>query len=121
MFVLALTGLCVSVTAGWWRFPDQGHLVLSRWRRTVLRGGLVGNTLSLALLLSFLVLSLLVKHGMPGYAYLLWAVSFLFWMAFSLGTVLCGAFGRGASRLLVMTNGTLLTLLWYLVGLASSP
>lgn len=120
LVVLPLASVCASLTLAWWRFRSGANLTLSRWRRVVLGCGLVGNTASLALLLSFLLLTLLVKHGMSRYTHLLWAFSFLFWIAFSLGTVPCGAFGRGISRLLVMANGVVLAFLWYMLGLANS-
>ena len=120
LFVLLVGSLCASLIFAWWRFRRGANLTLSRWRRVVLGCGLVGNTASLAVLLSFLVLTLLVKHGMSRYAHLLWAFSFLFWIALSLGTVPCGAFGRGISRFLVMANGVVLAFLWYMLGLANS-
>ena len=121
LFVLAVMVLCVSLIVTWWRFRDTRYPQLSSWRRIALRCGLLGNTVSLVLLLSFIALALFLRQAMPRYTHLLWAFSFLFWIAFSLATVLCGAFGRGGSRFLVMANGLLLTFLWYLLGLANSP
>jgi hypothetical protein len=120
LVVLPLASLCASLIFAWRLFRRGENLTLSRWRRMVLGCGLVGNTASLVLLLSFLALTLLVKHGMSKYAHLLWAFSFLFWIALSLGTVPCGAFGRGISRFLVMANGVVLAFLWYMLGLANS-
>jgi hypothetical protein len=121
IFVLVVAALCASLVIAWWRFPSRNQSSLTQWRQVVLRFGLIGNTLSIALLCSFLVLALLVKYGRSNYSHWLWAFSFLFWIAFSLATVLFGAFGRGVSRSLVMANGVVLACLWYLLGLANSP
>jgi len=94
---------------------------LARWREVVLRSGLIGNTLSIALLCSFLVVALLAKYGNPKASRLLGAFDFFFGIALSLATVLFGVFGRGVSRLLVIANGVVLAFLWYLLGLANSP
>lgn len=121
IFVLVVAALCASLVIAWWRFPSRNEPSLTRWRQVVLSFGLIGNTLSIALLCSFLVLALLVKYGKSNYSHWLWAFSFLFWIALSLATVLFGAFGRGLSRPLVMANGVVLACLWYLLGLANSP
>lgn len=121
IFVLVVAAVCASLMIAWWRFPNKNQPSLTRWREVVLRFGLIGNTLSIGLLCSFLVLALLSKYGASRSLQLLGAFSFLFWIAFSLATVLFGAFGRGVSRLLVMANGVVLAFLWYLLGLANSP
>jgi len=121
IFVLAVVAVCASLLVAWWRFPNKNQPSLTRWRQLVLRFGLIGNTLSIALLCSFLVLALLAKYGNPKASHLLWAFDFLLWIVISFATVLLGAFGRGVSRFLVMANGVVLSCLWYLLGLANSP
>ena len=116
--ILILIIVCVALIFAWWRRP---RLTLIRSRRIALDCGLVGNTVSLALLVIFLGLTLLVNHGMTKYSHFLWAFSFLFWIAFSVASALCGVFGRGVSRILVIANGILLAALWYIAGLANSP
>ncbi len=119
--VLVVLALTVSVIVAWVRFPQHGTPDVTRWRRTASLVGLVGNTLSLGLLLGFLVLALLAKYRNSNYVHLLWAFSFLFWIGFSFATAVCGAFGRGLARLLVTANGIALASLWYVLGLANSP
>jgi hypothetical protein len=120
LFVLVVTTVCVALAVTWWRFRDTRYPQMTNWRRIALRSGLAGNTLSLVLLLGFLALSLLRKEAMLTHPNLQAVFSFLFWTIFSLATALCGAFGRGGARLLVMTNGVVLTSLWYFLGLANS-
>jgi hypothetical protein len=72
------------------------------------------------LLLAFLALSLFRNGAMLGHPTLQVVFSFIFWTIFSLVAALCGTFGRGGARLLVITDGVLLTCLWYLLGLANS-
>jgi len=93
---------------------------MTSWRRLALRSGLAGNTISLLLLLGFLALSFFRNEAMLKYPSLQMVFPFLFWAVFSLATAVCGAFGRGAARVLVIANGVLLTSLWYLLGLANS-
>lgn len=122
IFVLVVAAVCASLLIAWWRFPSKNQLPLTHWRQLVLRFGLIGNTLSIALLCSFLFLALLAKYGVSRSSWqLLGAFSFLFCIALSLATALFGAFGRGVSRPLVMANGVVLAFLWYLLGLANSP
>jgi hypothetical protein len=121
IFVLAVAAVGVSLCVAWCRSPHKNHDSLNRWRQVVFRFGLIGNTLSIALLCSFLVLALLAKYGNSKAPHLLWAFDFFFWIVFSLVTVPLGAFGRGVSRFLVMANGVVLAFLWYLLGLANSP
>jgi hypothetical protein len=120
LFVLAVIIVSVSLTVTWWRFRDTRYPQMSTWRRLALRFGLFGNTASLVLLLSFIALSLFQQQAMLAQANLRLAFSFVFWVVFSSVTVLCGIFGRGGARVLVMTNCVLLTSLWYLLGLANS-
>lgn len=121
IFVLGVAAVCASLLIAWWRFPNKNQAPLTRWRQLVLRFGLIGNTLSIALLCSFLVLTVLAKYGSPKASHLLWAFDFFLWISVSFATVLLGAFGRGVSRFLVMVNGVVLSGLWYLLGLANSP
>lgn len=121
LFVLVVGIVCVGLAVTWWRFRDTRYPEMIKWRRIALRSGLVGNTLSLVLLLAFLALSLFRNEAMLTHPYLRVVFSFLFWTAFSLATGLCGAFGRGGARLLVIAGGVLLASLWYLLGLANSP
>lgn len=117
LFVLALAITCASVVVAWRRLSK---LALQRWRRLVLKWGLLGNTASLVLLLGLLLFIFLLKGGTSEHTGLPWFFSSLFWVALSVATVVCGAFGRGAPRFLVVTSGILLTALWYVVGLANS-
>lgn len=120
LFVLAVAAVCVTLAVAWWRFRDTRYPQMISWRRATLRSGLVGNTISLGVLLGFLTLSLFRSEAMLRHPSLQVVFSFLFWTVFSFATALGGAFGRGAARVFVMTNGVLLTSLWYLLGLANS-
>lgn len=120
LFVVAVAAVCVGLAVSWWRFRDTRYPQMISWRRIALRSGLAGNTLSMVLLLAFLALSVLRNEAMLTHPNLQVVFSFLFWTIFSFATALCGAFGRGGARVLVITNGVVLTALWYLLGLANS-
>ena len=66
IFVLVVVAVCASLLVAWWRFPNKNQPSLTRWRQLVLRFGLIGNTLSIALLCSFLILALLAEYGAMG-------------------------------------------------------
>ena len=119
LFVVAVSAVCIGLAAAWWRFRDTRSQMI-RWRRITLCSGLLGNTISLAVLLGFLALSLLQSEAMLRHPGLQVIFSFLFWTVFSFATALAGASGDGAARVLVMINGVLLTSIWYLLGLANS-
>jgi len=121
IFILVVVALCVSLVVAWRRSRGDNQHSGTRWRTIALRLALTGNTLSVALLCIFLILAMLAKFGMLGASHWLWVFSFLFWIGFSLATVVLGAFGRGLSRFLVMVNGVVLACLWYVLGLANSP
>jgi hypothetical protein len=121
IFVLAVATVFITVTLTWWRFRNTAYPQMSGWRRLACQFGLAGNTISLALLLVFLALSFFQIEAIVRHPSLQIVFSFLLWTVFSLLTALGGAFGRGAARVLVITNGVLLTALWYLLGLANSP
>lgn len=118
--LLILGALCLSVTVAWWGFRGGNGPTLSRWRRLLFRCGLVGNVVSLVLLLSFIVHAQLIWYGVTKAMDLDRAYPVLSFIVVSLLTVVCGMFGRRTPRLLVILNGVALTILWYEFALAFS-
>lgn len=120
--VLALTliAVCVSLVAAWWRFELAGSAGLLRARRFLFRCGLIGSTASLLLVLAFTMHALLIKHDLARPVDLDRLYPVLTFLVISFVAAVCGAFGRGTARFLLMASGLVLTILWYLLGLAVS-
>src|SRR5437016_3674724 len=110
-----LVGLSASLALAWWRSWRVNEQKLSIWRKRALRLGLMGNTALLVLYLADLVRFQLIMRGVVRYTGSGLADSgrVLFTLiALGLASGICGAFGHGVTRLLVIVNGILLAILW---------
>ena len=107
-YVSILVAIAASVFMGW-RLSLPGRLRgLPIWRRRLTELGLIGNAVSLALLLAVLFQTMLRSGGEVSNFELLSRVS----IPFTVAPVILGAFGRRVPRVLVIANGLVLTFLW---------
>jgi hypothetical protein len=103
----------------WWFYRNEGA-ALVRWRRSVFVAALVVNALSAAVLLSFLI------HGYTAVSRakvvdLDRSYPVLSMLALGILAAALAGSGRRVSRLILIVDGLLTAVLWYLAGLAASP
>jgi hypothetical protein len=120
MLLVSLTGaplLLVGLT--WWFYRVEGASLVN-WRRATFVAALVSNALSGAVLISFTIHALVVSHGTrPVDLDRMYPV--LTMLGLGILAAMLAVSGRRISRLVLIGDGLLTAVLWYLVGLAASP
>lgn len=106
-YMSLLAATVVSVFAGWRLSLSAKLPELPDWRRRLLLLGVLANGASLALFLSVSFGPRLVPHWSPN------LYNYRLSVPVAVASVLLGAFGRRAPRVLVILNGLVLTWLWF--------
>jgi hypothetical protein len=109
--------LLVGLT--WWFYRAEGASLVS-WRRAAFVAALVSNALSGAVLISFTIHALMVSHGTkPVDLDRMYPV--LTMLGLGILAAMLAVSGQRVSRWVLIGDGLLTAVLWYLVGLAASP
>jgi hypothetical protein len=119
IYVSLLVALSISVGFAWSSSRGPRRANLSVWRRGLFFVGLVANTLSLVLFLAINLHGLLISRGVTTAIDLIRTYKVLLPLELTLVSILCGAFGSGVARFLVVLNGLVLGFLWLNYGAAS--
>jgi hypothetical protein len=117
MLILALNTfpLVLAATAVWFYLKDRQFLSL--WRRRFFVTGIVLLVLSTVVLIAFTIQG--VASSKPIYIDRVYPI--LEMLGASLLAALLGCCGERTSRVLLVLDGLLTTLLWYFAALAASP
>jgi hypothetical protein len=109
----------ILVCLTWWFYRKEVDALVG-WRKASFLAGMVANTISAAVIISFTIHAYVVSKGTTPVD--LDRIYPVFSM-FGLGLLAAGLafFGRGVSRLILIGNGLLAAVLWYFVALAASP
>src|SRR5277367_5770033 len=106
---LALLGLA------WWFYRNEGASLMT-WRRAVFVAAFVSNAVSGAVLISFTIQALIASRGTtPVDLDRMYPV--LTMLGLGLLAAMLAVSGRRVSRLVLIGDGLLTTVLWYLVGM----
>jgi hypothetical protein len=120
MLLATLTGaplLLLGLT--WWFYRSEGASLVS-WRRAVFVAALVSNAVSGAVLISFTIYALVVARGTrPVDLDRMYPVFTM--LGLGVLAAMLAVSGRRVSRWVLIGDGLLTAVLWYLVGLAASP
>ncbi len=102
----------------WWFYRNESTSLVS-WRRTAFVAALISNAVSGALLISFTIHALVVSRGTtPVDLDRMYPV--LTMLGLGLLAAMLAISGRRVSRLVLISDGLLTAVLWYVVGLAAS-
>ncbi len=109
---LLLFGPRVLTAFIWWRFLARRNPDLIKWRRIVLLCGLTANTVSTLLFLALDIHALMIARHLAPNTDLFQLYRHFVPGEFSLSGILCGLFGKGVIRVLVICDGILITVAW---------
>jgi hypothetical protein len=112
LFPLLLLGLA------WWFYRNEGA-ALARWRRNVFLVALIANAVSAAVLLSFAAQTYVASKGVKPVD-LDRAYPVLSMLGIGLLAAVLAVAGRRVSRLVLIADGLLTAVLWYLAAMAGS-
>jgi hypothetical protein len=119
MLALLLVALLASAGVAWWRFLAGTPPDTTAWRRRLFILGLVANSLSVVLFSAFTVEAVLISRGALGGRDLIASYKFFLPIQLSAAAVICGAFGKRLSRILVVLSGLVLSFMWLNYGAIS--
>jgi Na+/serine symporter len=107
----------IGIASAFYRKENQG---LARWRRILFLLGILANAVSAAVLFTFSTHAFIAAHGTkPVDIDRMYPV--LSMMIVGLLAAVLGCSGRRVSRVLLVGDGLLTTIFWYLAALATSP
>ena len=110
IFLSLFVAIPVSDVAAWNLSRSAKDPALLVWRRRLLSAGLVGNAAS------FLIFLFAEFHGLFMRQLVSDPSSYAVFALMAPASIVFGAFGRGASRMLVILSGLLLTWVWLSAG-----
>jgi hypothetical protein len=120
MFLMILPLLLLLSLWIVWKFYCGEKAALANWRRRLFLIGIILNAVSIAALLIFLIHAYVVAHSTrPLDLDRMYPVLSMF--GFGLLTSVLAAFGRRVSRFILIIDGLITSVLWYLAALAASP
>lgn len=103
----------------WWFYRSEGAALVN-WRRGVFVTALAANAVSAAVLLSFIAQAYIASKGTKPVD-LDRAYPVLSMLGVGLLAAILAVSGRRVSRLVLIGDGLLTAVLWYLAGMAASP
>jgi hypothetical protein len=120
MLLVTLTGAPLLLLGPtWWFYRNEGASLMT-WRRAAFVAALISNAVSGAVLISFTIHALIASRGTtPVDLDRMYPV--LTMLGLGLLAAMLAVSGRRISRLVLIGDGLLTAVLWYLVGLAASP
>ena len=104
----------------WWQYRREGSS-LTAWRKVAFLAALVLAAVSTAILLGFLVHGILIQRYATKGVDLDGSYPVLSMLVAGLLSSVLAAFGRKASRVLLIGDGLVIAYLWFLAGMAASP
>ena len=107
----------IGITSAFYR---KENLCLPRWRRILFLLGILGNAVSAAVLFAFSIHAFIAAHGTKSVD-LDRMYPVLSMMIVGLLAAVFGCSGRRVSRILLVGDGLVTTIFWYLAALATSP
>jgi len=120
MLLMAMTIVPLLLLGlAWWFYRSEAASLVS-WRRGVFVAAFVANAVSAAVLISFTIHAYVASRGTASVD-----LDRMYPVLTMLGLGILGSMlavsGRRISRLMLIGDGVLTAVLWYLVGLAVSP
>jgi hypothetical protein len=103
-----------------WQLYRRDRSALVGWRRLLFLAGMVVNAVSAAVLVVFTIHAYLISAGAKPVD-LDWIYPVFSMLGLGLLAAALASCGRGASRVMLVANGVVTAVLWYLVGMAASP
>jgi hypothetical protein len=118
LIVLGLLPLLLLGATGWFYRREGGSLL--RWRKALFLIGVLANTVSAAVLASFLVHAYVASRGSKSVdldgMYPVFSM-----MGLALLAAVLAFFGRRVSRPILVVGGLITIIAWYLAALGASP
>jgi hypothetical protein len=103
----------------WWFYRREGGS-LPRWRKILFVSGIFANLASAMVLVSFIIQIWIISRGSKPVD-LDRAYPVLEMLGLGMLTAMLGTSGRRVPRLLLIGNGLLTAIFWYLAGMGASP